>query len=310
MTLKYKLHSNSFFIDAHSYMGYLVSNYRIFLILGGKMFKSVLGLILALIVTISGAQAYYKTISLTAKQENTVEGVRLADIVKFHGNITPNLDTLNKKLISGAKAYFGKDVKEVHNLYLDAVPTRSGKTYKLKLGAIIRTKSNALKVFKLSVTYDSKTVKNPIVYTNEYALGEANFKIEVSLADRKMVITSRALDTKMVFPLGVGSFDENMLNPFATSLLTPRFKTAWLEADRAIYARKKPRYFAKKPFIRVSTPENLRTGIGFHIQPMPKKNNFIRAFDSHGCMRMQEADLYMLYWLVFKNPSEKNSSNH
>ena len=260
---------------------------------------------LTLIITISGAQAYFKEISLTDKQLNTVEGVRLIDIIKFHGNITPNLSELNKKILSNERKYFGKDAKTIHNLYLNSIPKRSGKTYELNLGAIVRTKSNAVKVYKLKVRYDSKTVKKPVVSSQKYTLGDANFKIEVSLADRKMVIYSRELDTKMVMPLGVGSFDENMLNPFGTSLLTPRFKVAWLEADRAIYSRKKPRYFGKKPFIRVSTPENLHTGIGFHIQPMPKKNDFIRAFDSHGCIRMQEDDLYMLYWLVFKNPSKK-----
>lgn len=269
------------------------------------MFKNILGLILVLLVSLSGAQAYFSEISLTAKQENTVLGIRLYDIVKFHGNITPSLSTLNKRIISKASSYFGKNTKEIHNLYLNAIPKRSGDIYHLNLGAIVRTKSNDVKVYKLSVRYTVKEIKSPQIHLQEYSLGQANFKIEVSLAERKMIIKSRELDTQMVFPLGVGSFEEGVLNSAGTSILTPRFKTAWLESKRAIYSRKKPRYFAKKPFIRVSTPENLQTGIGFHIQPMPKKNNFIRAFDSHGCIRMQESDLYMLYWMVLKNPTTK-----
>jgi hypothetical protein len=83
--------------------------------------------------------------------------------------------------------------------------------------------------------------------------------------------------------------------------LTPRFKEGYLSKHVAIEERSKPRYFSDKPFIRVLWgSEKKYTGIGFHAQP--NLDPFIRAFDSHGCIRMPLEDLELFFHLVDSNP--------
>lgn len=132
------------------------------------------------------------------------------------------------------------------------------------------------------------------------SLGQTRFKAKVGLVKRVLYLEDTRSDIQLIFPLGVGSFDEAVFNREA-SLLTPRFKEGYLSKRVAIEKRSKPRYFSDKPFIRVLWgSEKKYTGIGFHAQP--NLDTFIRAFDSHGCIRMPLDDLELFFHLVDSNP--------
>jgi hypothetical protein len=197
------------------------------------------------------------------------------------------------------------EIEEVLNLFLRSVPTYSVMdSIKLPLTSVIRTKQGNILFVDLNV----QVLKGEILSSSlvrEIDLQNTNFSVNVSLRDRKSIISDSNYGIKMVVPLGVGSFDQSVLNN-ATTLLTPRFNNAFLDKRTAIHQRKKPRYFAKKPFIRITTSTNLtegHTSIGFHAQP--NLDTFVRAFDSHGCMRMQTNDLEMLYYIVSRNPAPR-----
>ncbi|MDD0852719.1 L,D-transpeptidase [Halobacteriovorax sp. GB3] len=269
------------------------------------MFKSLVKLLLAATLAVSSASAYYQKVSLSAKAKNKVVGVRVSDVISYLGNIVPSLYEVNKEILDNPENYIkGGKIQEVHNLYFDAIPRKSGNNVLLDLRAMVRYKNGGVQFQTMQVRYNTATPKNLYVTGNLYSIDETDFEFETSLVSRKLIAYDRANNTKMIFPLGVGSFDEGVLSG-QTSLLTPRFKTAWLDKRVNMYSRKKPRYFKKKPFIRILTSQNVAdgwTGIGFHAQPNLDK--FVRAFDSHGCMRMELQDLYLLYHLVDKGPRQ------
>ncbi|EQC49282.1 L,D-transpeptidase catalytic domain protein [Bacteriovorax sp. BSW11_IV] len=268
------------------------------------MYKNLAKLFVVASVALSSSFASYKTIDLADKAEGKVVGVRVGDVVNYLGNIVPSLSSVNSELLKNAERYMQEtSIKEIHNLYFDKVPERSGSDIKLNLRAMVRLKSGAVEFKVLDVRYNSANAADLQVYASSYSINNTNFEFAVSLVDRKLTAYDRKNNTKMIFPLGVGSFDEGVLFD-EYSLLTPRFKKAYLDKRVAEFSRKMPRYFKKKPFIRILTSENVGegwTGIGFHVQP--NLDTFVRAFDSHGCMRMPLDDLYTLYYLVDKSPT-------
>lgn len=119
---------------------------------------------------------------------------------------------------------------------------------------------------------------------------------ELDLIDRKYILRDQTFGLTIVLPVGVGAFDEGVLNFGETSLLTPRFKSGSLKDSATITRREKPRYFANKPFVRiVDGVSNQGTAIGFHTEV---NDSFVRGFDSRGCMRMRDADLFFLHDIV------------
>ena len=112
-------------------------------------------------------------------------------------------------------------------------------------------------------------------------LKETNFKINVSLIDRKVILDDRNNYLQLIFPIAPGALNVN-----ETESVTPLFKNAYLDQRTAIEKRTKPAYFKGYPFVRVMTDKSVSkgwTGIGFHI----KMNSTLkRTFDSHGCLRM------------------------
>ncbi len=120
------------------------------------------------------------------------------------------------------------------------------------------------------------------------SINETQFKIDVSLFDRKVVFQD-TLNPGLVFafPIAPGG-----LNVFEQRSVTPEFKNAYVLKATAIEKRCKPSYFHCLPFIRVMTDESVSkgwTGIGFHIKQNPQLK---RTFDSHGCIRLSEEDLF------------------
>lgn len=270
------------------------------------------GPVLAALIITFNASAAFQTLGVGS---NKVKSVRIQDVAKWTNNkIDPNLSKFtNWTSKNQDKLFPDLKVKKVYNLFFTDLPQRDGNQFKYKLAAFVRTEGSfeALQFVKLNVQgelkWDKKKVKGYVnsAIVDQIGMSKTDFKVEVSLSDRKAIVKDDANGLKMVFPLGVGAFDEGVLNK-GTSILTPRFKGGYLDKKYAQYERKKPRYFMGKPFLRIHASDDAKEGytsIGFHTQPNGK--DFIRAFDSHGCIRMQNPDLYALYWIIEGAPRRK-----
>ena len=252
----------------------------------------------------------WKSVNLPEAAVNKVVGTRVEDVVKHLPTIAPGLDYISDKLEKRKKEYFSDNgkIEEILNIFFKKVPMWKGTTVKLTLTALVKYSEDNLAFKTIEVNYDRNDPKEFTVTPKSFVeLYQTKLSFDVALKSRKVIVKDLNSDIKMIFPLGVGSFDEGVLND-SFSLLTPRFKSGFLDKSTTIKNRKKPRYFAGLPFIRIlkgnSTSKD-HTGIGFHAQPFPEKNKFIRAFDSHGCIRMQTPDLWSVYYMVTAGPTQQ-----
>jgi hypothetical protein len=252
----------------------------------------------------------WKSVDLPKSATNKVVGIRVEDVIKHLPTIAPGLDYISERLQKKKKEYFsdkGK-VDEVLNIFFKETPQWKDSKVKLTLTALIKYDEDDVAFKTIEVEYDTDEVKEFTVTPKSFVeLDKTKLSFDVALKSRKVIVKDLNSEIKMIFPLGVGSFDEAVLND-SYSLLTPRFKDGYLDKSTTIKNRKKPRYFAGLPFIRIlkgkSTSKD-HTGIGFHAQPFPDKNDFIRAFDSHGCMRMQTPDLWSVYYMITAGPTQQ-----
>ncbi len=266
--------------------------------------------ILAMIFSFGANAQLYRNINLSEDLMNKTIGVRLLDFAKY----TSAIPGLSEKDVEELQDKWDRFVGEEHqleetlNLFLHDYPKKGPGGYVLPITAFGKKESGNGHVFiQANAFFDGKNFS--VQVENVINLNETLFDLNVSLIERKLIVRDNLSALIMVFPLGVGSFDEKVLNDEVT-LLTPRFENAFLDQWTAISERKKPRYFAGKPFLRITTDKNTtkgHTAIGFHAQP--NLDTFIRAFDSHGCMRMQLPDLMMMHDLLKAGPHRHLSIN-
>ncbi len=230
-------------------------------------------------------------------QDAGISGVRLEDLIKHRPQAVSHLGQVNREISANLSSVLGgRDIDRVLNIVIDEKPTQNGDSVIYPMTAFIRYKNGQIQFEKILVTMNSQGANIRAQLIRSIPLSQTDFKVTVGLVERVAQVVDEEKNIRMVFPLGVGSFDEGILNQ-ETSLLTPRFRTAYLSKHAAIQSRTTPKYFAGKPFIRILDGEKkAHTAIGFHAQP--NLDPFIRAFDSHGCMRMQTNDLEALYFLV------------
>lgn len=247
----------------------------------------------------------FAPIEFSERVQGKMTGVRLWDFWKYLPKVVEDLKNVESALKNSPERFVNVGtVKNVYNLFLRAEPSQSGSTYKLPLTYFLRDGNDVLRFEKVDIIYTNSSDMRGVPQ-GSVLLSDTNFRVDVGLIARKAVLSDRDNDLVMVFPVGVGAFDERVLHD-SVSLLTPRFKDAYLDKSTAMYKREKPRYYAGKPFIRLTTheqPSEGWTGIGFHAQP--NLGEFVRAFDSHGCMRLQLEDLYTLYWIVAQGPRQR-----
>ncbi len=257
-----------------------------------------------------GRSTQWKKIQLPQSANNKVVGVRVEDVVKHLPSFVPGLSYVNEEILKSKDQYFGDKgkVDDVLNLFFSELPKWDGQKVLLNLTALVKYGEYSIAFKEVEVQYNSNDVKSFTVTPKAFTdLSQTKLVFDVGLKSRKVIVKDKNSDITMVFPLGVGAFDEAVLND-EISLLTPRFKNGYLDKTKAIRNRKMPRYFANLPFVRIlkgTNPTEDHTGIGFHAQPFPDKNTFIRAFDSHGCMRMQTPDLWSMYFLVAAAPTKQ-----
>jgi len=247
-------------------------------------------------------------ITLPAEAVNKVIGVRLEDVVNNYSNLVPGLVNLSNHFKKNPALFFRNgEVLVVHNVFMNKLPENRDGQVTVNLTAYVKYKGVS-NFEKLTVNYSNRalTPGDLQVVTDEVInLKSMAFKVQVGLVDRKVIVTDDADQIKMVFPNGVGGFDEGVLNEGTVSLLTPRFHNGYLDQRAVISKREKPRYFDGKPFIRILKGPSLSedmTAIGFHTEI---NDEFVRGFDSHGCMRLRLPDLMMLHDLILDGSAQQ-----
>ena len=240
-------------------------------------------------------------ISIPVEATNKVIGIKLNDLVNNFSNLVPGLANVSANIAKTPSAFFqGGVVESVYTVFLNKIPDVAAGQVTLNLTAFVKYKGVS-KFEKIVVTYNSaaKTLAEMNI-TNEGSINlkDTAFKLSVGLVDRKLIIEDAINEIKFIFPIGVGGFDEGVLNEGKVSLLTPRFKNGYISQNNVISKREKPRYFDGKPFIRLSNGDasgTEATAIGFHTEI---NDEFVRGFDSHGCMRLRVPDLMTLHDLI------------
>lgn len=240
-------------------------------------------------------------ITLPEEAVNKVIGVKLEDVVNNYSNLVPGLVNLSNHIKKNSGFFFRNgEILVVHNVFMNKLPENRNGQVTVNLTAYVKYK-DVSNFEKLTINYNNRalTLDDLSVVTDERIdLADMKFKLSVGLVDRKVIAVDVLNKVKMVFPNGVGGFDEGVLNEGRVSLLTPRFHNGFLDQRAVISKRDKPRYFDGKPFIRILKGPSLvddMTAIGFHTEI---NDSFVRGFDSHGCMRLRLPDLMMLHDLI------------
>lgn len=144
---------------------------------------------------------------------------------------------------------------------------------------------------------------------SEHALADLAPRLEVSLRDRTLVLDLPGLHLRRVYPVGVGALDAVRNAPAITSLtpITDRArvsrKGSLLSLRGSSWARDLPYIPFEVPWVSTSpapmTRERLyysETRVAFHAWP---GRNFMRGFNSHGCVTLRDGDLLELAAFVF-----------
>lgn len=243
-----------------------------------------------------------------AEAANKVVGVRLDDLVNNFPSLVPGLANVAANIKSNPQAFFNSGTIEVvHNVFLNKLPEVTPGMVRLSVTAYVKYKGfSNFERFTVSYNNGAKKLADMLIQPEgSVNLRDTAFSISVGLVDRKVIIEDSMYDIKFVFPIGVGGFDEGVLNEGRVSLLTPRFQNGVIDQRAVISKREKPRYFDGKPFIRLLKGNDIRndmTAIGFHTEI---NDSFVRGFDSHGCMRLRVPDLMALHDLIMDNDEQQ-----
>ena len=245
---------------------------------------------------------------LPVEAQNKVIGVRIDDLVNVMPSLVPGLANVAANMKKNPQAFFPtSSIETLHTVFLNEEPNLETTTIELKLTALIKTKEGS-RIEKILVRYNKNAKKleeMSIEQQGSFDVKSLNLTLTVGLIDRKLILEDKNFDLKIVFPIGVGGFDEGVLNEGQVSLLTPRFKHGFIDQRAVISKREKPRYFDGKPFIRILNGRDLKadtTAIGFHIEI---NDSFVRGFDSHGCMRLRAFDLQALHDLIMDGDEQQ-----
>lgn len=245
------------------------------------------------------------THAVSSEARNQIIGVRLDDVVRFIPNEIPVLRSILPTIKNELPELLSIDeeILEIHNIFFSEMPDdRWFNRTTFPITVFMKLSESGYVFIKGEITHYrfSGMIGRRL---EKISLSDTSFRAEAGLIDRVLVLEDFTNDIKMVFPLGVGGFDEGVQHPGLTSLVTPRFKNAWIDKREAYATRTKPVYYAGKPFLRITTNKRLDVGytsVGFHAQPHLAP--FLRGFDSHGCIRMQTDDLIAFHRLLANGP--------
>jgi len=262
------------------------------------------------------------TSSLSAFAQNKSSpyffGVDIRDMASYSKELIPEVNSLLENLQYSLELFFPKNVKfNPNGVHFQKTKTRLSflknkvfsfvmtegpydhpfsQTSELHWSALYHSKKwNEFAFRKFKLTFDLNTYELlDIQIKNEIPLSEISFRADVNLLERKIVLSNQKHNLFIVYPLSVGAFDEKVRNS-STVLMTPVFEWAEVRKKNVISSRTIPDYYKARPFLRISTPKEDWTAYGFHTIMNP---NLVRGFDSHGCMRLRDKDLYEFYVIV------------
>lgn len=182
----------------------------------------------------------------------------------------------------------------------------------------------------LGTTEIAKTTVKKVL--NEIPLSDTDFELRVELATQKAVLFDHNHGITKVFPITAGALDvrSNVMDKNqvinSMSLLLPgrsgqfadfKFEDSVLikrsvwRSDANQEARIEPSYYKGRPFIGIIDRSRIAEGgtyyqgyrqVGFHYQI--DDSGLKRGFESHGCLRLQDHDLYVLDAIVNGGPKD------
>ncbi len=227
------------------------------------------------------------------------ESVTLATAGPGISRIAPRTSSVRKTLVNSV---YGVEI------FNPVSPTAEGLDFDIR--ALIHSKKQTpaflFREYRIRVGGSPRGVLS-VQVLRDFPLSDTEFSVDVSLVARKAVFKDSRQGVVKVYPLGVGAFDEGVTasSNGKTVLMTPTYSGATLSRAAAIRSRSDPAYYAGMPFVRIVRRDGHWSPIAFHIVQHAHEapggrdyNHLLRAFDSHGCMRVREKDLYELYYLL------------
>ncbi len=271
----------------------------------------------------------------------TLFSVDLRDLAQFDSQLKPYAEAVLKEMETNPARFFPAGVafsrsgagisrekigklartksliNTVYGVEINELPTNNiDGTSTLPVVAMYQSRTAGYVFRKMILTLNQDDINAPFTlaavdFVQDVPLSDTHFSLEIGLVERKAILTDDITGIRKIYPLGVGSFDEGVTTGGGpTTLLTPRYANASIQRSTTIRARSDKEYFHGMPFIRVIDSKGKQTPIGLHIvqhsTEAPGGQNFnymLRGFDSHGCMRLREKDLYEVYGILM-NESE------
>lgn len=236
----------------------------------------------------------------------SLTGIAVDDIKSFSpklfpevGAFTRSFTTEDPRLLSAGETARGR-------LYLQSEPTLLSGGNSVSLSLMI-SKAGDTYFRLLDATLNSNGEVVDIKILRDVPVTESQFQVRIGLIERLAVFEDAQNGIKMVFPIGVGAFDENIMGR-GVRILTPLFSNAKIEKRRLARVVSYPSYFRGEAFLPITNAEGVETDIGLHITILSnahwkeKGPNFlVRGFESHGCIRLRQQDLREAYEIVSRS---------
>ncbi len=257
--------------------------------------------------------------------------VDIRDLVKFKGDVFPEAESILFSLNEGKQKFFSEDInfdikersylpysknRQVVPLEVFEAETRkklsrnvfgiemincpivdldsSEATFQLR-SLFSDEEGVRFRKFRVQTRLSDGEVLSVSIDGEDEDLNTTGIQMETSLVQRKVIIRDANGSILKIYPIDVGGFDEGVRNKSGTSLMTPVYNGAYLWRNLVIESRVRPNYFNRRPFLRISHDGDTWSPIGYHIQ---MSREMSRGFESHGCIRLREKDLYELYYLL------------
>lgn len=173
------------------------------------------------------------------------------------------------------------------------------------------TQISFFRKFLIEIKNDSHRKLDGIYVQEDVPLWQTHFKVTVGLIPRVVSLTEPEHDLHLLYPIGIGSLDPNIMGD-GHRILTPLYWDATLRRENVIAQRTDPDYYRGLPFMPITNSHGNVSPIAFHITILPDdiwkngegKNFLVRGFDSHGCMRLRYQDLIEFFTIVMDGGSD------
>jgi hypothetical protein len=240
----------------------------------------------------------------------------IRDLSAFYSEVLPEMKTLVQYMSAYSASFFpeginyeilgprygsASQIKKVFGVEVFECPVKNQNensvTLSLRALYSLSNKDFRFQHFKVTIKQEDLSISD-IEIGSEKSLSEVAFQINISLVERKVTIMDGDGQIIKIYPVDVGGYDPAVVPSIEGKrhqLMTPIFEQPYLDRKFAQFARTNPDYFGGRPFIRVSHAAEEWSAIGLHKQMNGK---LTRGFQSHGCIRVREKDLYELYYLV------------